>query len=65
MAKYKTFAEAVAAFMGHPDTPIEVKLTEEDHRKFDELEKKLEKLSPEERRELLTPKPGEIDDFII
>ena len=25
----------------------------------------LEELSPEERRELLTPKPGEIDDFII
>ena len=45
--------------------PEELKLTDEDRRKFDELEKKLAKLSPEERKKALRPRPEEIDDFFI
>ena len=65
MAKYKTFAEVLEAFTGNHVAPEELKLTDEDRRKFDELEKKLAKLSPEELKKLVTPKPGDIEDFII
>ena len=65
MAKYKTFAEVLEAFTGRAPNPERNKLTDEERRKFDELEKKLAKLSPEERKKLVTPKPGDIEDFII
>ena len=63
--KYKTFAEVLEAFTGNHVDPEELKLTDEDRRKFDELEKKLAKLSPEERKKALRPRPEEIDDFFI
>ena len=65
MAKYKTFEEVLEAFTGRAPNPERNKLTDEERRKFDELEKKLAKLSPEERKKLVTPKPGDIEDFII
>lgn len=65
MAKYKTFAEVLEAWTGNHADPEKDKVTEEQSQKIDEMFRKLEKLSPEERRKLLTPKPGEIDDFII
>ena len=65
MAKYKTFEEVLEAFTGRAPNPERNKLTDEERRKFDELEKKLAKLSPEELKKLVTPKPGDIEDFII
>ena len=65
MAKYKTFEEVLEAFTGRAPNPERSKVTEEQSRKIDEMFQKLEKLSPEERKKLVTPKPGDIEDFII
>ena len=66
MEKYKTFAEVLEAFTGRAPNPERSKVTEEQRRRINEMFEKLEKLSPEERKKLLTPKPGDIgDDFII
>ncbi len=66
MAKYKTFVEVLEAFTGNHVDPEKDKISEEESRRIDEMFEKLEKLSPEERKKLLTPKPGDIgDDFII
>ena len=65
MAKYKTFEEVLEAFTGRAPNPERSKVTEEQSRKIDEMFQKLEKLSPEERKKLVTPKSGDIEDFII
>ena len=45
--------------------PKKDEISEEESRRIDEMFQKLEKLSPEERKKLVTPKPGDIEDFII
>ena len=63
--KYKTFAEVLEAFTGNHVDPEKDEISEEESRRIDEMFQKLEKLSPEERKKLVTPKPGDIEDFII
>ena len=63
--KYKTFEEVLEAFTGRAPNPERNKVTDEDREKMRELCRKLEKLSPEERKKALRPRPEEIDDFLI
>ena len=63
--KYKTFEEVLEAFTGRAPNPERNKVTDEDREKMRELCRKLAELSPEERKKLVTPKPGDIEDFII
>ena len=65
MAKYKTFEEVLEAFTGRAPNPERNKVTDEDREKMRELCRKLAKLSPEERKKALRPRPEEIDDFFI
>ena len=57
--------EVLEAFTGRAPNPERNKVTDEDREKMRELCQKLAKLSPEERKKLVTPKPGDIEDFII
>ena len=54
--KLPTFAEMVAQWTGYPAEELEkIVPTEEDARKAQELKKKLDSLSPEERKRILNP----------